>query len=176
MKFTTHQKDGYFRLLRTLVSSASEGTSRVGNPFHALRPPRIPLDRYVERILENTPSSISSFVVAMAFLFRIQKKCGENFVNSQTIHRLFLASVVVASKYCEDVFETNEYYSRVGGISMKEMNILELEFLLKLDFDLYVSSPEFQKVERYVHSVMVLGCEMNYQTLCSPERAIVAVN
>jgi hypothetical protein len=73
-------------------------------------------------------------------------------------------SVVVASKFCDDFFETNTFYSRVGGISVEEMNSLELEFLARLGFDLYVDDAEYQSYDDLIKSVPVLAVEKEFET------------
>ena len=52
--------------------------------------------------------------------------------------RLILTSVILAAKCYDDLFYNNEYYSKVGGISCKELNSLEAEMLQQLDYDLHV--------------------------------------
>ena len=46
--------------------------------------------------------------------------------------------MVLAIKYCEDFYYDNEFYSQIGGITCREMNGLEMELLLLLDYDLHV--------------------------------------
>jgi hypothetical protein len=50
----------------------------------------------------------------------------------------------VATKYCEDIFETNTFYGRVGGILTAEVNVLEVEFLFQMNFQLGVSESEYE--------------------------------
>ena len=45
---------------------------------------------------------------------------------------------MLAAKFFDDRYYNNEYYSRVGGISKKEINLLEIEFLNYINFTLYV--------------------------------------
>jgi hypothetical protein len=51
--------------------------------------------------------------------------------------------VLVASKFFDDTFYNNSYYSRVGGITCAELNALELEFLFLINFNLSVSPDMF---------------------------------
>lgn len=48
---------------------------------------------------------------------------------SLTVHRFVCAAVVCSSKALCDSFATNAHYSRVGGISLEELNVLERELL-----------------------------------------------
>ncbi len=55
-------------------------------------------------------------------------------ITSLTVHRFLIASGTVASKGLSDSFWTNKTYARVGGVSIKELALLELEFLTRLDW------------------------------------------
>jgi hypothetical protein len=61
----------------------------------------------------------------------------------------------VAAKQLCDSFCTNVHYARVGGISLRELNTLELEFLFLIDWRLSVGSSELQQY--YVNLVRQSG-------------------
>jgi hypothetical protein len=52
-------------------------------------------------------------------------------------------SVVTATKFYDDHYYDNLYYSKVGGISLSELNRLEMELLFQIDFTLSVPSSVF---------------------------------
>jgi len=52
-------------------------------------------------------------------------------------------SVAIAAKFYDEKYFTNGYYSKVGGISLKEFNILEYEFLTTINYRLYVDDKLF---------------------------------
>ncbi len=52
---------------------------------------------------------------------------------------------MLAAKFFDDRYYNNEYYSKVGGISNSEMNLLEREFLHYISFRLYISPVLFFK-------------------------------
>lgn len=45
---------------------------------------------------------------------------------------------MVAIKYNDDDYYKNEFYAKVGGITLKEINALENEFLSLINFAFYV--------------------------------------
>jgi hypothetical protein len=61
-----------------------------------------------------------------------------------------LATVVLAIKYNEDDYYANDYYAKVGGISLQEMNQLEFECLRMLDHILFVNEEFYKKYETYL--------------------------
>ncbi len=44
-------------------------------------------------------------------------------------NRLLLTGIMLAAKYFDDRYYSNEHYSKVGGINNGELNLLEREFL-----------------------------------------------
>ncbi|KAG0660088.1 hypothetical protein C6P45_001692 [Maudiozyma exigua] len=69
-------------------------------------------------------------------------------MDSYNIHRLIIAGITVSTKFFSDFFYSNSRYARVGGISLKEMNHLELQFLVLCDFEMLISVEE---MERYAN-------------------------
>ena len=57
---------------------------------------------------------------------------------------MLIVAIAVAAKSYDDFYYKNSYYARVGGISNKEINYLELKFLQLLNFDVSVPNTEFQ--------------------------------
>ena len=67
-------------------------------------------------------------------------------LSTLTVHRFLITAVTVASKGLCDAFCTNTHYAKVGGISVAELNMLELEFLKKVDWKIV---PEAAVLEAY---------------------------
>lgn len=58
---------------------------------------------------------------------------------------LYVNSLVVASKFTSDIFYANSRYAKVGGIPLRELNQLELEFLFLIDFQLHITLEDLQE-------------------------------
>jgi hypothetical protein len=54
-----------------------------------------------------------------------------------------LASILIAIKWHDDEYYKNEYYAKVGGISVADINLLEMEFLNLIGFKLFVDAYVF---------------------------------
>ncbi|KAF9180092.1 hypothetical protein BGZ51_000055 [Haplosporangium sp. Z 767] len=67
-------------------------------------------------------------------------------INSFNIHRLLITCVMVAAKFTSDLFYSNARYAKVGGLSLGELNQLELELLFTTKFELNVKVDEIQRV------------------------------
>ena len=84
----------------------------------------IDINKYFKRIMKYSKLEPSTLIISLIY---IDKLCeNTNFVlNSHNIHRIILASLMLAIKYNEDDYYSNEYYAKVGGIALKELNRLE---------------------------------------------------
>jgi hypothetical protein len=112
--------------------------------FHTSKPPSISIRLYLKRLEQYMKCSEETYILALIYLDRVTAKKTDLVLNIYCIHRLFLSALVVAAKFFEDRYYKNSYYSKVGGISNPELNSLEMEFLVYIDFRLYVSNEEYE--------------------------------
>ena len=71
-------------------------------------------------------------------------------LNPHNIHRIILGCLLLAIKYNEDLYYTNEEYAKIGGVSLEELNHLEYFTFLLLDFNLFISYDLYQKYLKYI--------------------------
>lgn len=113
-------------------------------PFDGSHIPSIPLDKYLQRLARYATTNPSCFLAALVYLDRIIVSHPEDFALSDlNVHRLFLASLVLATKFWSDKFYDNEYYGKIGGVPAHELSILEANLLAWLDFRLLIESESF---------------------------------
>lgn len=82
--------------------------------------------------------------ILLSMVFYVDKLCTmyPSFtISSLTVHRFLITAATVAAKGLSDSFWTNTLYARVGGVSVRELALLELEFLRKLEWRI-VPKPE----------------------------------
>jgi hypothetical protein len=84
---------------------------------------------------------IEKFIMEVDAL--IGGKHKSNIFNNRSFHRIFLAAIVVASKFLQDRTYTNNFYARLGGVSVGELWELEHQFLMIMKLDLDVNLREF---------------------------------
>jgi hypothetical protein len=89
-----------------------------------------------------------SYVVALIYLDRVTALKPEIVLSNFCIHRLFLTALIISVKFYEDKYYKNSYYAKVGGISNIEVNTLEHEFLIYIDFGLFVKTEEYENYLR----------------------------
>lgn len=113
--------------------------------FHAEKAPLISLPRYLERVLSYAPCSNSCFIIALIYIDRIIQSNSDFILNSFSVHRMLITSVMLATKFFDDETFNNLYYARVGGLQVSELNQLEQKFLLLIDFTLTIQAEVFER-------------------------------
>ncbi|KAJ1296218.1 hypothetical protein BS78_01G282900 [Paspalum vaginatum] len=119
------------------------GRRRPVSAFQGLTKPAISVGGYLERIFRFAGCSPSCYVVAYIYLDRFLRRRPALAVDSFNVHRLLITSVLTAVKFVDDICYNNAYFARVGGISLVEMNYLEVNFLFGIAFDLNVTPAAF---------------------------------
>ena len=64
------------------------------------------------------------------------------------VNRLILTAVLTTAKMYNDTYYTNQYVASVGGVSLQNINELERFFMLMIDWNLYITTEEFDSYER----------------------------
>jgi len=112
--------------------------------FHTLRAPHITVKDYLNRIAKYSSCSEECFILALIYIDRLIKYNGNFLVNSLNVHRLMITSIMLAAKFFDDQYFNNAYFGKVGGVSCKEVNLLEIEFVFMINFNLYVESEMYE--------------------------------
>ncbi|CAI0450539.1 unnamed protein product [Linum tenue] len=124
--------------------------------FHGLSRPNISIHSYLERIFKYANCSPSCFVVAYVYLDRFAQKQPSIPISSLNVHRLLITSVLVSAKFMDDIYYNNAYYAKVGGISREEMNLLEVDFLFGIGFELNVTPTTFHTYCSHLQAQMAI--------------------
>ncbi|KAG8391613.1 hypothetical protein BUALT_Bualt01G0205600 [Buddleja alternifolia] len=112
--------------------------------FDCNETPDMTIQSYLERIFRYTRAGPSVYVVAYVYIDRFCQLYPEFRIGARNVHRLLITTIMVASKYVEDMNYRNSYFARVGGLSTTEMNNLEVEFLFMMKFKLHVNVSVFE--------------------------------
>ena len=110
--------------------------------FNTRKPPIIKLESYLNRIIKLAEIDETTLIYS---LILIDGLCEKNNIHLTILnyHKILFISIVVSIKFLEDNFYTNEFYAKIGGMKLEELNRLEIEFLLMIDFRVFVSQEYF---------------------------------
>ncbi|CAO1628233.1 unnamed protein product [Sympodiomycopsis kandeliae] len=104
--------------------------------FHSRAAPGISIESYLKRITKYTSMEKTCLLILLIYIDRVCEQSTNFIINGLTVHRFVCVSLVCSSKALCDSFSTNQHYSKVGGISLQELNLLEKEFLDLIDWRL----------------------------------------
>jgi hypothetical protein len=118
--------------------------------FYYEHPPLLSIKNYCERVLKYTHCEESSFIISLLYIDRICEK--NNFIlTPNNIHKFIFIAVVMSIKYNEDECYTDNYYAKVGGVSLEEFCLLQYEFLKLIQYRMFITEGEYEKYKRYIN-------------------------
>lgn len=125
-----------------------DGSSSV---FFSLQRPVIVLRHYVYRLVKYLQVSRSVFIAALIYLDRVHANDSILAITDLNVHRLVTTALGLAIKYLEDESYRNSTVSRIGGVpTTAEMNVLERQFLRRLNWNCSISKDIYDLYERNV--------------------------
>ncbi|KAF9291378.1 hypothetical protein BGZ68_004239 [Mortierella alpina] len=92
----------------------------------------------------NTPSSLSPSPISQSST-AMGAPAAENAKHVGCGRRMFLAALILASKYQQDRSYSNKAWSKISGLPVAEINRNEIAFLALIEYRLFVSPSVFQK-------------------------------
>ena len=111
-------------------------------PFMTMNIPTMSIRDYLLRLAKFANINESTIILILIYIDRICKINNFN-LNFRNIYKLIISSMIIAIKYNEDHFYSKEVYAKLGGVTMKELNYLEFQFLILIKFSLFVEKDLF---------------------------------
>jgi len=88
---------------------------------------------------------LRSLLVALIYIDRVTEAHPNFKLSPLSVHRVFLTAILVAAKFLDDFPLGVNVFAKLGGISTKEMNNMELRFCSLIHFNLVVREIEFEQ-------------------------------
>ena len=105
--------------------------------------PSVSLYDYILRLMRYAPATKELYVATLILIDRIIAMNPGMIVTERNVHRLLAASILVASKFFDDLFYTNKFFADVACIDVNELNNLEICFLVHIKFGLCIKKELF---------------------------------
>ncbi|KAK5170006.1 hypothetical protein LTR04_005237 [Oleoguttula sp. CCFEE 6159] len=117
----------------------------------------LPLRMFIQETLRRSRTSYSTLQVALYYLILIKPhvpKC--DFTTEQSVdsdaaralqcgRRMFLAALILASKYLQDRNYSARAWSKISGLKIYEINTNEIAFLLAVNWKLHIPERVFEQ-------------------------------
>lgn len=105
------------------------------------QPPVISIASYIRHWVVHSDCSVDCAGLALGYVLRSRVP-----VHRLNMHRLMLGALVLAVKWRDDLYYSNEFYAGVGGVTTEEMNRLEAEMLRLCDWAMHIDSDDHGKI------------------------------
>ncbi|KAK0205934.1 hypothetical protein DFS33DRAFT_1233719, partial [Desarmillaria ectypa] len=102
------------------------------------------LRNFIYHIVKESHVQVSTFMSSLVYLERLRSKLPTLSEGLPcTIHRIFLATLIVTAKYLNDSCPKNIHWATYSNLfTVTEINLMEIQLLYLLDYDLRFSEEE----------------------------------
>ncbi|OZJ04944.1 hypothetical protein BZG36_01761 [Bifiguratus adelaidae] len=141
------------------LRAKSATASATGMAAHAAK--LVPLRQYIQEVLRRSKTTYATLQVALFYLYRIKSMVIERLTKffggardaSATPddyllccgRRVFLAALIVASKFLQDRNFKNHAWAKIAGLDVSEVNRTERLFLQIIDYRTFIQKETFDK-------------------------------
>ena len=103
--------------------------------------PNISISKYIQTIYKNLIFEKYNFDSIAIYSINLLKKLNVKniYLNKYNCHRIILVLLMLSSKIHEEKYFTNSIWAFIGGIKLKEINIMEITILKLLNYDLNIN-------------------------------------
>ncbi|KAG6334329.1 hypothetical protein ID866_4764 [Astraeus odoratus] len=98
---------------------------------------------FMQKLLETTQVSQSVIVLSLHYIWRLKERNRLTSGLPGSEFRIAVAALMMANKFLDDNTYTNKTWSEVSGIDLSEINRMEREFLVGVDFSLHISGKHY---------------------------------
>ena len=117
--------------------------------------PHISIKNYLHRIQTFSEAEDNTLIISLIFLDKICDTASI-ILTEYNVHRLLFISILIAIKYNEDLVFELDCYSKIAGMTKKEINKLEYEFLKLINFEVFVHKKIFEKYKSYINNINLM--------------------
>ena len=130
-------------IINELIDSNSKNENENENKndiFETKGIPDISLYEYLIRIISYSNCEENTLILSLIYIDKIAKI---KQLNKFNIYKILFTSILISLKFYEDEIFTNSYYSQIAGVSEKELIIMEYDFFILLNFNLFIKEEIF---------------------------------
>ncbi|KAI0455225.1 hypothetical protein F5B21DRAFT_209178 [Xylaria acuta] len=137
----------WFETMDTIEAAEQINSCRLSEPLPSLSRYTEPCPAYkkwVNGILSTTQVTQNVVLLALLFVYRLKKTNPRVHGNPGSEYRLLTVALMLGNKFLDDNTYTNKTWAEVSGISVKEIHVMEVEFLSNMRYGLLTSKEQWQ--------------------------------
>ncbi|KAI1809037.1 hypothetical protein GGS20DRAFT_581031 [Poronia punctata] len=100
---------------------------------------------WLNSILTTTQVTQNVVLLALLFIYRLKKANPRVHGNPGSEYRLFTVALMLGNKFLDDNTYTNKTWAEVSGLSVKEIHVMEVEFLSNMRYGLLTSKEQWDE-------------------------------
>lgn len=181
-KYDLHEIRDYNRVIfanvcgvfieNTYCTEKNPSQTEMGNYkcFQCVSVPTITITDFLIYVINRTTCSNASMVLMVIILQLLRYRCPDLQINILTAHRLVLTSLLTASKFIDDNYDGNLRFAKVSNLSLREINLLEVELIFLINFDLHYQLDMYARGNHHIiKSVLEIQPELIKELKTKPQ-------
>ena len=126
--------------------------------FEVTEAPSLSIKDYLFHLVSSLKSHPATLILMVIYIERLMQSLsnyvyGEGhpfpfFMTMNNAHKIVLTALIIAHKYSMDISYPFKVLSKIVGVSISELKILEYEFLFFLKYELFVSEDLYSQFEQ----------------------------
>ena len=139
-------------IINELIDSNSKNENENKNDiFETKGIPDISLYEYLIRIISYSNCEENTLILSLIYIDKIAKI---KQLNKFNIYKIVFTSILISLKFYEDEIFPNSYYSQIAGVSEKELIIMEYDFFILLNFNLFIKEEIFNTFKKALEKMI----------------------
>lgn len=137
-EFVSEMAQGMYDLYKSKICLADIDVIRSVQPGLSVSPA---FRKFVSQILSSTRLPSSTILLGLYYLktrMTVLSSHGQHQTSSGQVYRMLTISLLLGSKFLDDNTFQNRSWSEVSGLAVSELNTLEMEWLVAMEWNLHI--------------------------------------